>query len=91
MSAEDNARKLGLDLSKGATPLANYVPAVRSGNLIFLSGHVPPPDASGTRPAGKVGADFDVDAAYSWRARWRWLCSPACAPRSATWTRCVAS
>ncbi|HEY7269763.1 MAG TPA: RidA family protein [Dehalococcoidia bacterium] len=64
MSAEDNARDLGLDLAKPATPMANYVPAVRTGNLVYLSGHVPPAAPDGSRPAGKVGADLDIDAAY---------------------------
>jgi enamine deaminase RidA (YjgF/YER057c/UK114 family) len=64
MTAEENARQLGLDLTRPATPVANYVPTVRTGNLVFLSGHVPPPGPDGSRPAGKVGADFDVDDAY---------------------------
>ncbi len=64
MTAEDKVRELGLDLSRPATPLANYVPAVRTGNLVFLSGHVPPARADGSRPAGKVGAEVNVDQAY---------------------------
>jgi enamine deaminase RidA (YjgF/YER057c/UK114 family) len=64
MTAEDKVRELGLDLSRPATPVANYVPAVRTGNLVFLSGHVSPAGADGSRPAGKVGAEFDVDQAY---------------------------
>jgi enamine deaminase RidA (YjgF/YER057c/UK114 family) len=64
VSAEDRARALGLDLSRPATPVANYVPAVRSGNLVFLSGHVPPAGSDGSRPAGKLGADLDADQGY---------------------------
>jgi enamine deaminase RidA (YjgF/YER057c/UK114 family) len=64
MGAEDRARELGLDLTSAATPVANYVPAVRSGNLIFLSGHVPPAAADGSRPSGRVGEAIDVDQAY---------------------------
>jgi enamine deaminase RidA (YjgF/YER057c/UK114 family) len=64
MTAEAKARELGLDLSKVTTPLASYVPAVRSGNLLFLSGHVPPAGPDGNRPTGKLGADFTLDQGY---------------------------
>jgi enamine deaminase RidA (YjgF/YER057c/UK114 family) len=64
VTAEDRARDLGLDLSRPASPLANYVPAVRTGNLVFISGHVPPAGPDGARPNGKVGAEFDVELAY---------------------------
>ncbi len=64
MGAEAKVRELGLDLSKGATPLANYVPAVAAGRFVYLSGHVPAAGPDGVRPAGKVGAEFTVEAAY---------------------------
>jgi enamine deaminase RidA (YjgF/YER057c/UK114 family) len=64
VSAEERAKALGLDLTRPVTPLANYVPAVRAGNFVFLSGHVPPAGADGSRPAGKLGADFDADQGY---------------------------
>jgi enamine deaminase RidA (YjgF/YER057c/UK114 family) len=52
-----------LELSAGPAPVANYVPVVQTGNLLFLSGQLPSlPD--GTRIRGKVGADLDVQAAY---------------------------
>lgn len=64
MTAEQRASELGLDLSKRPTPAANYVPAVRTGNLLFLSGHVPPPAPDGTRASGKLGADLTVEEGY---------------------------
>lgn len=64
MTAEENARNLGLNLTKAATPVANYVPSVRTGNLVFLSGHVPQAAPDGTRLSGKLGAEFDVDQGY---------------------------
>ncbi len=64
MSAEDKVRELGLDLTRPATPVANYVPTVRTGNLVFTSGHVPPPLPDGSRPTGKVGTDLNVDQGY---------------------------
>jgi enamine deaminase RidA (YjgF/YER057c/UK114 family) len=47
---------LGLTLPAVNTPIANYVPAVRSGNLIFLAGHLPR-DGAGKVITGKVGRD----------------------------------
>jgi len=63
MGAEDNVKKLGLDLSHAAAPVANYVPAVTTGKLVFLSGKGPT-QADGTMMRGKVGADLDIDQAY---------------------------
>ena len=54
--------KLGLNMSTSA-PLANYVPAVRTGNLVYLSGHGPVVDGSLIR--GKLGADLDIEAGYA--------------------------
>ena len=64
MSAEENLRKLGIDLGSVSAPVANYVNAVRTGNLLFLAGKGPRADASGHRPVGKVGRDFTVPQAY---------------------------
>jgi enamine deaminase RidA (YjgF/YER057c/UK114 family) len=63
MGAEDKVKELGLDLSKGAAPEANYVSAVTAGKLVFLSGKGPT-QADGTMMRGKVGSHFDVDQAY---------------------------
>ena len=60
-NADAKARELGLDLTANP-PVANYVPAVRTGNLVFLSGHGPFQDGKLIR--GKLGADLDVDAGY---------------------------
>ena len=64
MSAvEERLTALGLALPPVSRPVANYVPAVRSGNLLFVAGQVPR-DAEGRLLAGRVGATMDVDAAY---------------------------
>ena len=47
---------LGLALPVVNTPIANYVPALRTGKLIFLAGHIPR-DTAGKVIAGKVGRD----------------------------------
>lgn len=63
MGAEDRIKELGLDLSQAAAPVANYVPAVTTGKLVYLSGKGPT-QADGTMLRGKVGSDLDIDQAY---------------------------
>ena len=53
---EEKIKALGLTLPSVSAPVANYVPAVRSGSLVFLAGHIPR-DAAGKVIAGKVGRD----------------------------------
>ena len=64
MSAERRLKELGIDLGKVSSPIANYVNAVRTGNLLFLAGKGPRPDHTGKRPSGKVGRDYTADEAY---------------------------
>ena len=40
MSVYDNLAQLNITLPPVATPAAAYVPFVRTGNLVFLSGHI---------------------------------------------------
>ena len=62
MQVEHRISELGLELPPVPTPAANYANAVRTGNLVFLSGTVPSmPD--GTIPKGKVGADVTTEEA----------------------------
>src|SRR6187399_231592 len=57
-------KELGVQLSEPAKPVANYVKAVRVGNLLFLAGHGPiHPDGSMTK--GKVGIDLTLDQGYA--------------------------
>ncbi len=53
---------LGIELPKTPKPLANYVNAVRVGNVIYLSGKGPR-KADGTFITGKVGRDMTVEEA----------------------------
>ena len=46
-----------------AAPVANYVPAVSTGNLVYLSGKGPT-QSDGTMMSGKVGSDLDIDQGY---------------------------
>ena len=64
MSAEKRLKELGIELGKVSAPVANYVNAMRTGNLLFLAGKGPRPDASGKRPLGKVGRDYSAQESY---------------------------
>ena len=63
MSAvEATLARLGHELPAVTAPIAAYVPAVRSGNLVYTSGQLPMVDGK-LLATGKVGAELDVDAA----------------------------
>lgn len=57
-------KELGVELMPPTKPMANYVKAVRTGNLLFLAGHGPTlPD--GSNITGKVGRDLTVEQGYN--------------------------
>ncbi len=58
---ERRLANLGFVLPEPAAPLANYVPATRSGALLFVSGQLPlgPDGALAPEHTGKVGAGVD--------------------------------
>ena len=59
---EDRLTSLGLTLPDVAAPVAAYVPAVRTGDLVWTSGQLP--FAGGAiEHTGKVGAEVDPDTA----------------------------
>src|SRR5438132_5012669 len=60
---EERLKEKGLTLAAPAPAVANYVGAVRTGNLVFVSGHGPFRDGELVYK-GKVGAEVDVDTAY---------------------------
>ena len=61
---EQRLKELGTELSIAPKPVAVYVPAVRTGNLLFVSGHgTDRPD--GTRIQGKVGTDLSLEEGYA--------------------------
>ena len=60
---EKKLKELGIVLPATQKPIANYVKAVRSGNLVFLAGHGPSsPD--GKDITGKVGKELTVQQGY---------------------------
>ncbi|PYM37253.1 MAG: hypothetical protein DME15_01835 [Candidatus Rokuibacteriota bacterium] len=64
MGAEARLKELGITLPQPATPLANYVGAVRVGNLLFVSGHGPDRTDGKPMARGKVGRELTVEQAY---------------------------
>jgi enamine deaminase RidA (YjgF/YER057c/UK114 family) len=62
VSAEARLAELGVELPEVPAPAGMYVPAVRTGDLVFLSGQGPR-RADGSIILGKVGRDLDVDGA----------------------------
>jgi enamine deaminase RidA (YjgF/YER057c/UK114 family) len=52
--------QLGIALPPAVPPAANYVPWVRSGNLLFIAGQVPVMDGK-DRFAGKLGAGVSIE------------------------------
>ena len=63
MSHEAKLQELGISLPQVPGPAGNYVHAVRTGNLLYLSGKGPFSE-DGSPTTGKVGADVDVETAY---------------------------
>ena len=57
-SVYDHLARLGINLPPVAAPAAAYVPFVRSGNLVFLSGHIAKRD--GKVWVGQLGRDTDT-------------------------------
>jgi enamine deaminase RidA (YjgF/YER057c/UK114 family) len=60
VDAEKKLKELGIELITPTKPIANYVKAVRTGNLIFLAGHGPT-KADGTLIIGKVGKELSTE------------------------------
>ena len=61
---EAKLKELGIELPTPSAPVANYVNAVRTGNLIFLAGKGPK-QADGTYIEGKVGTDLTIEEGYA--------------------------
>jgi enamine deaminase RidA (YjgF/YER057c/UK114 family) len=62
LTPEERITELGLELPSPTPPIAAYVPAVRTGNLVFISGQGPVRDGAFVC-TGKVGSDVDLETA----------------------------
>ena len=79
MSHRAKLSELGLELPAVVAPLASYVPAVRTGNLVYTSGQLPMVDGKLVH-AGKVGAGVTLEQAAD-------LARIAAAAGASVWTR----
>ena len=59
-NAEEQLKKLNIELPAVGKPIANYVNVVRVGNLLFLSGKGPS-NEKGVYNTGKVGKDLTLE------------------------------
>ncbi|MEV6557318.1 RidA family protein [Nocardia sp. NPDC051756] len=59
---ESNLAKLGVTLPPVVAPVAAYIPAIRTGSLVYTSGQLPMADGQLT-VAGKVGAEVSTEQA----------------------------
>lgn len=62
-SPEEKLKALNIELFTPAAPVANYVKAVRTGNLVFVAGHGPG-KADGSYITGKLGKDLTIEEGY---------------------------
>lgn len=62
MTPEDKLKALGIELPPAPAPVGSYVPAVKTGRLLFLSGILPLREGRLSR-RGRVGAELSVDEA----------------------------
>jgi enamine deaminase RidA (YjgF/YER057c/UK114 family) len=60
MSFEERLKQLGLELPAPPKPVANYVPVVRAGDLLFLSGVLPSRDGQ-LIMTGKLGQELSIE------------------------------
>jgi enamine deaminase RidA (YjgF/YER057c/UK114 family) len=62
-NVEEKINDLGIELETPSKPVANYVGAVKTGNLVFLSGKISK-DANGKLITGKLGSELSVEEGY---------------------------
>ena len=60
MSYEEQLKEIGIELPQAPKPVATYIPAVRAGNLLFLSGVLPMQNGQ-LAFTGKLGRDLTVE------------------------------
>ncbi|KPK48637.1 MAG: LysR family transcriptional regulator [Planctomycetes bacterium SM23_25] len=62
MTPEQRLRDMGLELPPAPKPVGAYIPAVRTGNLVFVSGQLPMKGGA-LMATGHVGAEVSLEAA----------------------------
>ena len=61
---ESRLEELGISLPDSPAPIANYVPVVRTGNLIYLSGIGPTAKPDGSAYIGKINSQLTIEEGY---------------------------
>ena len=61
---ESRLEELGISLPDSPAPVANYVPVVRTGNLIYLSGVGPTAKPDGSAYIGKIDSQLTIEEGY---------------------------
>ena len=61
---ESRLEELGISLPDSPAPVANYVPVVRTGNLIYLSGVGPAAKPDGSAYIGKIDSQISIEEGY---------------------------
>ena len=65
MEVERKLAEMGLEVAEPNPSIGNFVPAVRAGNIVFVSGNLPRlPDGS-MAATGKLGREVSVDEGYA--------------------------
>ena len=64
MTPEEKLAEMGLSFPAARAAAGNYLPAVREGSLVFLSGHGPQGADGSIAVRGRLGADLTVEQGY---------------------------
>ena len=64
MNANENIKKLKINLPEAKAPVGNYVATKTTGKMLFISGQISI-DENGQLIKGKIGKDLDTDAGYN--------------------------
>ena len=64
MRIEQKLTDMGLSLGAPGTPVANYVASVRTGNLLYVAGHIPSRPDGSVLHTGKLGRDISEEQGY---------------------------
>ncbi|MBI4459907.1 MAG: RidA family protein [Acidobacteria bacterium] len=62
MTVEEKLREMGLELPSPPAPVAAYLPCVRAGNLLFISGQIPK-EKGELKYRGHAGSELSVQEA----------------------------
>ena len=65
MEIENKLNAMGYQLPSPPLPVGNYVGAVRTGNLVFVGGHVPILEEGGFLHVGKLGTQVTIEEGYN--------------------------